>query len=506
MRETRAMRDVSSVTVKRVVRESSVAATIESIRATVERKVGRLSVIQHEWHAITADIGTVEMCADVASALRGTAARRVVNLTSTAVAIANESQQVFELRWNDQQPIGLGELHAVGSPPGEIVVTCRSGSAPARAAQESVLTPTAATPAADRRNAAARSVALLLRALALSDEQLQSPAMRSVNAIVDDAIVPRAAGAALASIDVVTAGVLRRASRPLFHDDAWELQYRTTPANFVVNSSSINATGFKPYRGGFDRFFADCVALTHDGVTAVFFEEYPYALRRGVISCATLQSNGELGPPDRVLERPYHLSYPFVFRDGEHIYMVPESSGNRTVDLYECTNFPRQWTFRKSLLEHVSATDATLHFDGTRWWMFATIGEQGAYGWDELHLFSADSLLSEWTPHPKNPVKCDAKSARPAGPLFVRDGRLIRPTQDCSESYGGAVNLCEVEVLSPTEFRERIVDRLGPAMFPGMNGLHTLTASEAIEVVDVRPVKRWRWEKGTIGTHTTNTE
>ncbi|MEO8000155.1 MAG: hypothetical protein ABI852_22085, partial [Gemmatimonadaceae bacterium] len=432
-------------------------------------------------------------------------AARFVNLSGSSATCAY-AKIILELRWNGQQPDGLGERRAAGDPPGEISVLCRGATDNAYIVQQSVLTRTPASPAADRRNAASRSAALLLRALAQTDDELLSRTPNNVTVLSDQGMIARSVNATVASVAVSAAAVVRRASRPIWRDDAWELQYRTTPTDFVANSSPINANGFKAYRGDYDRFFADCVAFTHNEIDAVFFEEFPYALRRGVISCAVLQANGELGPPQRVLEQPYHLSYPFVFRDGEHIYMVPESSGNRTVDLYECTAFPHQWTFRQTLLENISATDATLHHDGTRWWMFATVGEQGAYGWDELHLFFADTLTSEWQSHANNPVKCDAKSARPAGPLFRKNGRLLRPTQDCSASYGGAVNLCEVEELSPTEFREKIVDRIDPALFPGMNGLHTLTASHGIEVVDVRPAKRWRWEPGTVGTRATNTE
>lgn len=501
----RAMRGVSKVTVARVARSRGIAARFEEVRATAERIVGRQQMLLHGRSDFHPDIDTVELTGGIDEVVRSVRADRVVNLSGIA-ATPSPEKVILELRWNGQQPDGLGQQRAAGDPPREIVVICRGAVDQVRVVQKSVLTPTPATPAADRRNAASRSVALLLRALALSDVQLLNRAPNAAVDVPDQGVLARSANATLASVAVSTAAVVRRASRPLWRDDAWELRYRTTPTAFVANASTINANGFKTYRGDYSRFFADCIAFTHYGTVAVFFEEFPYALRRGVISCAVLQSDGKLGPPERVLERPYHLSYPFVFRDGEHVYMVPESSGNRTVDLYECTQFPHHWTFRQTLLENISATDATFYHDGTRWWMFATVGEQGAYGWDELHIFFADSLTSRWESHPNNPVKCDAKSARPAGAVFRKDGRLLRPTQDCSASYGGAVNLCEIEELSPTEFRERIVDRIDPALFPGMNGLHTLTASEGIEVVDVRPAKRWRWESGNVGTSAMHTE
>ena len=93
-------------------------------------------------------------------------------------------------------------------------------------------------------------------------------------------------------------------------------------------------------------------------------------------------------------------------------------------------------------------------------------------------------------------VACmNAKNARPAGPLFCKDGLLIRPTQDCSKIYGGAINLCVVEVLTATEFREREFDRIDPELFFKMNGLNTLSATDRLEVIDLKPRRRMRWEK-----------
>lgn len=40
------------------------------------------------------------------------------------------------------------------------------------------------------------------------------------------------------------------------------------------------------------------------------------------------------------MERPYHLSYPFLFEYGEQLYMLPESAENRSLDVYRYTHFP----------------------------------------------------------------------------------------------------------------------------------------------------------------------
>lgn len=501
MRGVRELAGVSMVTVVMVRQPRSVTATVQRLRALAERGVARQrlkKIDAHDFNSI-ADIVRVSSLTEAQQAMGHVS--RVVNLSGCAwKASVGSEAMTFELLWDGHMPQALGLQRASNVAPRDVLVRCTGADGRTIGVQRSVLTRTAATPAGDRRNASSRSVALLLRAISASmDGAARTVANGDPVSHNDAATKPSGVITAIAaSVGVVGDALQRPLARTLRREDAWEIHYRTEPKLFAATGPGITDAGFKKYRAAYNRFVADPMPFSHDGIDAVFFEEFPYQTLKGVIACATLQPDGTLGASRCVLDLPYHLSYPFVFRDGTHVYMIPESSANRTVDLYECVSFPFEWAFRKTLLRNISANDATLHFDGKQWWMFATVSTEGAYAWDELHVFSAEQVLGEWHPHKQNPVKCDARSSRPAGPLFERGGQLLRPTQDCSASYGGAVNLCAIEVLSNSEFRERVVDRLDPSAFAGMNGLHTFAASGAIEVVDLRPERRWRWERATM--------
>ena len=130
-----------------------------------------------------------------------------------------------------------------------------------------------------------------------------------------------------------------------------------------------------------------------------------------------IDEEGRWKQPYPVLERPYHLSYPFVFEHDGNTYMLPETAANGTIELYECEEFPHRWVLKKTMMEGVYAVDSTLHFHEGRWWLFTNIRDnEGASSDDELFLFFADSPLAEnWTPHPLNPIVSDASCARPAG-------------------------------------------------------------------------------------------
>ncbi|MGD2115438.1 MAG: hypothetical protein PVG07_10320 [Acidobacteriota bacterium] len=242
---------------------------------------------------------------------------------------------------------------------------------------------------------------------------------------------------------------------------------------------------FRPILPPRDRFWADPFPVRQGGRYFIFLEEYLFRERRGRIAVLELAEDGRWTEPAPVLERPHHLSYPFVFRWREELFMVPESAEAGRIELLRCRSFPGEWEPEAVLLDGVRAVDATLHREGDRWWMFANLAEPGtAHCHDELHLFSAATPLGPWTPHPRNPVVSDARHARPAGALFRWGGDLYRPAQDCSGRYGSAVAIQRVLRLDPSGYREEPVSRIEPRWRPDLLATHTLNRAGSLTLVD----------------------
>lgn len=284
--------------------------------------------------------------------------------------------------------------------------------------------------------------------------------------------------------------VIDMVRRRFLRDDYWYVAFWQMTSGTKAATLAAAEPAYQVVPTGSDRFYADPFLFEHRGQLVLFVEEYRYTdpNKKGIISC--LQWDGKaFTNPRVVLERPYHLSYPFVFEADGEIYMIPETSQNRTVELYRATHFPDQWELDTVLLDNLCAVDATLHFHEDRWWMFTNIAECGASSWDELAIFYADHFKGPWVPHPMNPVKSDARSARPAGKLFYHQGRLLRPAQDCSKGYGGSVVLCEVTRLTPDQYEETVIQTLTPDLLPSSShGLHTLNRSQGFVVLDGKTV------------------
>jgi hypothetical protein len=247
-----------------------------------------------------------------------------------------------------------------------------------------------------------------------------------------------------------------------------------------------NLDGFRPVEAPPGRFFADPFLVEDGGRTWLFVEDGDLASDKGSIRCAEVTETGVLGESRIVLDRDYHLSYPFVFRHGDAWYMLPETSENRTIELWRATSFPWRWQLHKVLMRDVLAVDPTLLEHAGRLWLFAAMSEGGGAATDELFLFSAKSLDGEWVPHPANPIVSDVRRARPAGRILAEHGALHRPAQDCSGEYGAAVWLHRIDELNDRRYRETPVRRIGPEWWRGATATHTLARAGKWEAIDGR--------------------
>lgn len=235
-----------------------------------------------------------------------------------------------------------------------------------------------------------------------------------------------------------------------------------------------------------DRFWADPFVVQKGNTYYIFFEEFEFSNNRGHISAVTIDQEGAVSELGTVLERPYHLSYPFIFEWGGEYYMLPETVQNRTVELYKCVEFPHKWKLQKTLITNISAVDATLFQQEDRWWIFTNVRDApGMSTMDELFLFYADSPISgHWQAHPRNPVVSDVRRARPAGKLFHHMGGIYRPSQDCSVRYGYGLRISEVAKLNETTYEEREAIFAKPEWDDSVRSVHTFNSENQLSVAD----------------------
>jgi hypothetical protein len=261
----------------------------------------------------------------------------------------------------------------------------------------------------------------------------------------------------------------------------WRLAIRTGTQSILDSGSNPNLSGFRWIESPKGHFYADPFMIDVGGKLWLFFEDFDYATQRGRISCAEIQDGG-VAKPIAALERPYHLSYPCIFRDSDRLYMIPETGSNGTVELYRCIRFPDKWEMERELFR-APIVDTTVWIEGGLYWFFATIQEPRGNG-TQLWLFYASELTGNWTPHPDNPISTDVRNDRGAGAIFRHNGKLFRPSQDCSKNYGYSFALNEIVALDRWRYRETQSVTITPRWKRGLVGTHTYSHAGQVEIID----------------------
>ena len=236
--------------------------------------------------------------------------------------------------------------------------------------------------------------------------------------------------------------------------------------------------------------FADPFIISQGDKSYIYFEAWRNDNAKGTIWLSVVDAYGRCSQPELVLERPYHISYPFLFNWAGELFMLPETQHNHSIEIFRCMQFPTRWELAATLMEGVDAVDSTLFQQGDRWWMFATGFGDTASKFQSLSLFAADCPFGPWRAHPHNPVVQDLGSARSAGRLFWHNGDLIRPGQDCRLRYGHSIAWNRVEVLNCSDYREICIGRLKPAIINGWIAAHTFNQTGNWRVLDGKRLVR----------------
>ena len=274
-------------------------------------------------------------------------------------------------------------------------------------------------------------------------------------------------------------------ARFAFSYEEWRVGVARTDLQEILRNGAPADITWAP-APGFGRFYADPMAFETASGTTVYCEHYSYWSGKGDLRA--LHFAADDGFSERVepfISEPFHLSYPAVLELGSRKVCVPECCEAGVVYAYPL-DVHGKIAGDRAVLVPFEVADPTFVQHAGLWYLFGASAAEAQYN---LRIWYANTLDGPWAPHPANPVKCDVGSARCAGP-FVRDGgRLYRPSQNSSVSYGASANLMEVVELSPTAFKEVLVKAIHPNRRWEYNqGIHTVTLMRDGVLLDAKLV------------------
>lgn len=251
-----------------------------------------------------------------------------------------------------------------------------------------------------------------------------------------------------------------------------------------------------------DRFFADPYLLSvDDSSLKVLVEDFPYYHKKGMISLLTVdRKTYQLLNRKVILKQPFHMSYPFIFRnaDGSVKWVAPEASQSGNLFRYRMNPQSGMLENQATLFQEPLLDSTILEHNG-RYWLFCT--KRGPESNRDMFIYFSDCPEGPWMPHAKNPVVQDVTKARPAGNMVKMGGSIYRLSQKSDKCYGEDINVSRVTTLTETDFEEEPVKQIKACKDDYSLGFHTLNGfdGKAISVVDglrkdFRPIRRIAYE------------
>lgn len=207
-------------------------------------------------------------------------------------------------------------------------------------------------------------------------------------------------------------------------------------------------------------FWADPFLFKNKNKEYVFFENFDMKEKKGKISYFNLDNPKKIFD---IIKKKYHLSYPFIFNFKKKIFMIPETSQNKRVELWKAKNFPKKWTLYKTFFVGESVADCSILNFGGQLWLFVNKSNDRFNDHDsELYIFKIkNNNFNNFEPHKLNPVICDSRTARNAGSFFKYKNKYYRPSQiNINKIYGYGLNINEIIKLDLNNYREKTIKKI----------------------------------------------
>lgn len=263
-----------------------------------------------------------------------------------------------------------------------------------------------------------------------------------------------------------------------FYGDQWNIGYTKQSVGELLKQRRLNPIKWlKEQEKG---FAADPFVIVFGDIVHIYYEFMNPWFGRGKIRLMSDLEGITSVTVKGISPSNIHLSYPYLFTEGDHVYCIPETAEANEVSLFIVqAGQMAQMEKQRVLLTGAPFVDSSLVKYKNKYWLFTSIKDhQGQFS-----IFYANSLYSDFVPHESSPVYCDPKFERGAGELFIHDGELYRPTQNPALGYGGSVVISKISALTEKVFESEFIMELLPAA-PYPDGLHHISFSSGLIVID----------------------
>ena len=286
---------------------------------------------------------------------------------------------------------------------------------------------------------------------------------------------------------------LRLLKKIFCFEEIYTIGYRNRDGHTLLDSDLLSFDRI-PYDNNF--WYADPILTTYQGKTYLLMESFDMRTQLGSIACAEFGEDGKLLQPRIIIQEKYHMSFPMVFFWNEELYMIPETCGNRSLNLYRCEGDIEKWTLVKSFPVEEELVDTVVTACGPDYveLISAAVHEthKRKFKWQKLRICKDGEDYHLEADVAFNACEDYDFGHRMAGSLVTEQDALILPTQESTDvDYGVNLYLNDFsgrDITSMPVLKKVTVDHI---LLPDVEqkeqiGVHSYALSEKLEVVDMR--------------------
>ncbi|MDO4738303.1 MAG: hypothetical protein Q4A50_06750 [Bacteroidales bacterium] len=230
------------------------------------------------------------------------------------------------------------------------------------------------------------------------------------------------------------------------------------------------------------KWFADPFILNkEENAIHLLVEEFDYKVHRGRIAKLTInRENWIVEDCKIVLDLPTHLSFPMIWRENGIIYVCPENYKSGGWNMYRYDELNEKLEFEQEILK-IPLTDSIILNIKKSYYILSTFVPTPSGSC--LSIWQFDKMKGTYDK--VQDVTFNENIARNAGMIFCHDGEMIRPAQECNETYGHALSFQQVCINDGLfSFKEKF--RWYSIHPQYCLGCHTYNQHEGMAVIDVK--------------------
>lgn len=268
-----------------------------------------------------------------------------------------------------------------------------------------------------------------------------------------------------------------RPIKEILTEEYWNIAYRKVDENDYIFKNKNKE--FETLKESHRYWYADPFLFKHSSGLWLFVEAFDNVYEKGLIACMKFDGKS-FSEPQIVLEEAFHLSYPLVYEENGEIFMMPETSEDKCIQLYKAVEFPYKWEKYKVLVNVEEAVDTVKYGEK----LITSIVTDHFEKRVDVDIYDKDGTVIF------KGLQVNSQTARGAGRIFSVDGKKIRPAQDSTGGiYGAGLKFYRFEE-NGGKYYEKGIYNLSAKDFIINNktpdGVHTYARDGGIEILDFK--------------------